>query len=109
MPPFDGPRATLCVTRYPWKTLVEPSSMPTGTETSTDFLHPLRTLTRFWSMSNIDATRRSCARAISNGFSRRCEIGASTDVTEGRVYGGYAGGRSVNGRRRRLGGPGSIG
>src|SRR5438552_1839234 len=34
MPPFDGPRATLCVTRYPWKTLVEPPSMPTGTETS---------------------------------------------------------------------------
>ena len=32
-------------------------------------------------MSKIVATRWSCARAISNGFSRRCEIGASTAVT----------------------------
>ncbi len=32
-------------------------------------------------MPKIAATRRSCARAISNGFSRRCETGASTVVT----------------------------
>ena len=32
-------------------------------------------------MSNVVATRRSCSRAISRGFSRRCEIGASTAVT----------------------------
>ena len=38
MPPFDGPRATLCVTRKPVKTSTEPSSIRTGTETSTAFL-----------------------------------------------------------------------
>ena len=32
-------------------------------------------------MSKTSATRRSCSRAISNGFSRRCDSGASTDVT----------------------------
>src|SRR5437588_3398204 len=81
MPPFDGPRATLCVTRYPWKTRVVPSSMVTGIDTDTAFLHSWRTLTRFGSIAKTFATRRSCSRAISNGFSRRCETGASTVVT----------------------------
>src|SRR6476661_6376232 len=61
--------------------------MPTGTETSTDFLHAPSTRTRLSSMPKVAATRPSCAFAISNGFSRRCEIGASTVVTEWRVYG----------------------
>src|SRR5918911_5437178 len=81
MPPLEGPRATLCVTRKPSKTWVPPSSIRTGIETATDFLHSWRTLTRFGSMSKASATRRSCSRAISNGFSRRCDSGASTDVT----------------------------
>src|SRR5437868_13744427 len=55
--------------------------MLTGTETSTAFLHAPRTATRFGSMSNASATRRSWLRAISNGFSRRCETPASTVVT----------------------------
>src|ERR671935_112283 len=81
MPPFDGPRATLCVTRYPSKTCVVPSSIATGMETATAFLHCCRTLTRFGSIANVCATRRSCDFAISYGFSRRWEAGASTVVT----------------------------
>src|SRR6476469_6435921 len=81
MPPLDGPRATLCVTRCPWKTRVEPSSIATGTDTDTAFLQSCSTLTRFGSITKACATRRSCSRAISNGFSRRCETGASTVVT----------------------------
>src|SRR3954452_9436864 len=87
MPPFDGPRATLCVTRYPLKTRVPPWSIDTGTDTSTAFLHSPRTSTRLGSTSKDAATRRSCSRAISNGFSRRCEAGCATAVTESRVYG----------------------
>src|SRR4051812_19690440 len=71
----------LCVTRKPLKTLVDPSSMPTGTETSTAFLHAPSTLTRLDSIPNVVATRCSCSRAMSNGFSRRCDAGASTAVT----------------------------
>ena len=66
--------------------------MCTGTETSTAFLQLPRTLIRFASMWKVDPTRRSCSRAISNGFSRRCETGASTAVTEWRVYGAVSGG-----------------
>src|SRR3954447_1787271 len=87
MPPFDGPRATLCVTRYPLKTRVLPWSIDTGTDTSTAFLHSPRTSTRLGSTLKVAATRRSCSRAISNGFSRRCEAGCATAVTESRVYG----------------------
>src|SRR5204863_6473446 len=50
-------------------------------ETDTAFLHSCSTLTRFGSIAKTLATRRSCSRAISNGFSRRCETGASTVVT----------------------------
>src|SRR6266496_6668965 len=81
MPPFDGPRATLCVTRYSWKTWVLPASTETGTETASAFLHSWRTLTRFGSIANVSATFFSCDLAISKGFSRRCETGASTVVT----------------------------
>src|SRR5713101_83014 len=81
MPPFEGPRATLCVTRYPWKTCVLPSSIETGTETASAFLHSWRTLTRLGSIANVAATFLSCDLAISKGFSRRCETGASTVVT----------------------------
>src|SRR5919201_2149790 len=81
MPPFDGPRATLCVTRYPSKTCVVPSSIATGMETATAFLHCCRTLTRFGSIANVCATWRNCDLAMSYGFSRRCETGASTVVT----------------------------
>ena len=63
IPPFAGPRVTLCTTRYPSNTLVLPSSIDTGTETSTDFLHSERTLIRFGSTPNVSPTRRSCARA----------------------------------------------
>src|SRR6266545_2893577 len=55
--------------------------MATGTETDTAFLQSWRTLTRFGSIAKAFATRRNCSRAISNGFSRRCETGASTVVT----------------------------
>src|SRR5512146_872807 len=82
MPPFDGPRAMLWVTRYPSKAWIVPSSIVTGMETTTAFLHSWRTFTRRWSISKISATRRNCSRAISNGFSRRWVSGASTVVTE---------------------------
>src|SRR5919206_4355186 len=72
----------LCVTRYPSKTHVDPSSIVTGTETTTAFLHSWRTLTRFESIANSAASRRSCSFARSYGFSRRCDAGASIVVTE---------------------------
>src|SRR6266568_7533003 len=81
MPPFDGPRAMLWVTRYPWKTRVEPSSIATGMETASAFLHSWRTLMRFGSIAKVLPTLCSWAFAISYGFSRRCETGASTVVT----------------------------
>src|SRR6187455_2341244 len=54
--------------------------MPTGIETSTLFLHSCNTFTRFCSMPKTSATRRSWSRAMSNGFSRRCETGARVDT-----------------------------
>src|SRR3954453_2453965 len=59
------------------------SSIVTGIERTTAFLHSCRTFTRRWSISKMSATRRSCSRAISNGFSRRWDSGASTVVTSG--------------------------
>ncbi len=32
IPPLAGPLASLCCTRKPWKTLIEPSSIRTGIE-----------------------------------------------------------------------------
>src|SRR5919109_930916 len=58
-----------------------PSSIETGTETTTAFLHWRSTLMRFWSMPNERATRCSCCCAIANGFSRRWLSGSSTVVT----------------------------
>src|SRR5258708_25955001 len=55
--------------------------MPTGIDTSTAFLQPPSTRTRFASMSKAVATRWSWSRAMSYGFARRCEVGASTVVT----------------------------
>src|SRR5919206_5120984 len=55
--------------------------MLTGIETTSAFLHCCRTLTRLGSIANVCATLRSCAFAISYGFSRRCETGTSTVVT----------------------------
>src|SRR5690348_6515044 len=69
MPPFDGPRATLCVTRQPVKTFTDPSSLSIGIETSTAFLHSPRIATRSWSTPNTSATFRSCCCAIRNGLS----------------------------------------
>src|SRR5690349_14399625 len=59
-----------------------PSSIVTGTETTTAFLHSCRTLTRFGSTPNRSATRRSCSLAMSYGFSRRCDSGTSSVVTD---------------------------
>jgi hypothetical protein len=50
IPPFDGPRAMLWVTRYPSKTSMWPSSIVTGMATVTAFLHFERTLTMFSSI-----------------------------------------------------------
>src|ERR687888_2716058 len=72
--------------------------MATGIDTDTAFLHSWRTLTRFGSIAKTFATRRNCSRAISNGFSRRCETGASTVVTStpfSRKSGHFPGGRSL--------------
>src|SRR5919108_4104600 len=55
------------------KTLTEPSSMDTGIETSTPFLHSERTRIRFGSIAKTSPTLRSWALASSKGFSRRCE------------------------------------
>jgi hypothetical protein len=38
-------------------------------------------------MPKTSATRRSCWRAMSNGFSRRCETGASREVTRAAPFG----------------------
>src|SRR5437762_3965907 len=73
MPPFEGPRATLCVTRYPSKTRIAPPSICTGTATSTHFFTPERTLIRLGSIAKTSPTRRSWDRARSNGSSRRCD------------------------------------
>src|ERR671936_3038070 len=81
MPPLDGPRAMLCVTRYPSNTCVVPSSICTGIDTTSAFLHCWKTFTRLGLIANVCATRRSCDFAISYGFSRRWEAGASTVVT----------------------------
>src|SRR6266550_8989850 len=59
-----------------------PSSIDTGTETTTAFLHSCSTLTRFGSTANSSATRRSCSLAMSYGFSRRCDSGSSSVVTD---------------------------
>src|SRR3990170_607848 len=80
MPPLDGPRAMLWVTRKPWNTPVDPSSIDTGIETSTDFLHPESTRIRFGSSAKISPTRRSCALASSNGFSRRWDSASAVDM-----------------------------
>src|ERR687897_37998 len=82
MPPLEGPRATLCVTRKPSKTRTEPSSMRVGMETMSAFLHSIKTFNMFSLMSTRSATRRSCPRAISHGSSLRCEVGASRVVTK---------------------------
>src|SRR2546421_2543126 len=82
MPPFEGPRAMLCVTRYPSNAWIDPSSIVTGTETTTAFLHSWSTLTRFESTANCSATRRSCSFAIAYGFSRRWDTGTSIAVTD---------------------------
>src|SRR5918912_1511100 len=50
-------------------------------ETTSAFLHSWRTLTSRCSMPNRSATLRSCSRAMSYGFSRRCVAGASSVVT----------------------------
>src|SRR2546430_9959289 len=72
----------LCVTRYPSRAWMLPSSIVTGTETTTAFLHSCRTLTRLGSTPNSSATRRSCSLAMSYGFSRRCDSGTSSVVTD---------------------------
>src|SRR5690348_4721783 len=71
MPPFVGPRASLCFTRYPVKAWTRPSSRITGTETSTARLHCSSTVRTPSGTSNSVATRRSCILATSSGFSRR--------------------------------------
>src|SRR5262245_41188591 len=78
MPPLDGPRAMLCVTRKPSKVVIEPSSIRVGTDTDTAFLALDRTLMRFGSMPNVSPTSFSCCCASAKGFSRRWEAGAST-------------------------------
>src|SRR5579864_3858474 len=69
MPPLEGPRATLWVTRKPVKTRTEPSSIVVGIETSTVFLHSLSTPTRSSAIPNRSATLRSWLWAIRNGLS----------------------------------------
>src|ERR1700675_2406554 len=100
MPPFDGPRAMLCVTRKPWNTPVDPSSMDTGIETSTAFLHWERTRIRFGSSAKISPTRRSCVFASSNGFSRRWDSASAVDM-EQRLLAGLDGGEYTTGQRTR--------
>src|SRR3990170_3801269 len=80
MPPLDGPRAMLWVTRKPWKTPVDPSSIETGIETSIAFLHPERTRIRFGSSAKISPTRRSWVFASSNGFSLRWDSASAVDM-----------------------------
>ena len=57
-----------------------PSSIVTGIETSTAFLHFSRTLIRFGSIPNVCPTLRSCWRASSSGFSRRCVGASAVDI-----------------------------
>src|SRR2546423_5884606 len=87
MPGYDGPRATLWVTRWPMNETTLPSSIRVGIDTSSAFLHSCRTFTSCGSTSNAAATLRSCSRTFSNGFSLRCDSGAPTAVT-GRLLSG---------------------
>src|SRR5271154_5122127 len=62
------------------KTWVDPSSIVTGIETSIAFLQEPRTETRFESISKVSATRLSCSRASSIGFSRRWDVPTAATV-----------------------------
>ena len=62
MPPFAGPRARLCCTRYPVNILMEPSSMRTGKFTVSSRLQVLR-------YAAMSSDRPSSAAASSNCLS----------------------------------------
>src|SRR4051794_35075681 len=85
MPPFDGPRATLWVTRKPWNASTRPSSIEVGIETSIAFLHSWRTFTRRSSIPKTCATLPSWSCAIRNGFSFRC-VSRSSSVAMRRSF-----------------------
>src|SRR6187455_3121667 len=99
IPPLAGPRVMLWTTRKPSNTDTVPSSIATGIDTSTVFLHSPRTRTRFGSTPNVSPTRVSCERASSYGFSRRW-VGVSVALIGcfaagargGGVWGGWGGG-----------------
>src|SRR5512141_619907 len=77
MPPFDGPRAIECWTRYPWKTRMAPLSMRTGTETmSCRFGFRSRSRTP-GSSPRWSAARSNCFCAISYGFRDSASTGLS--------------------------------
>ncbi len=102
----------LCWTRKPSKARTLPSSIVVGIETETDFLHSCSTATSRSSMPNVSATRRSCARAIWNGFSLRWLSGASVAIAApssldpAASIGGYS---TVNISDFTEGFPGSVG
>ena len=68
MPPLQGPRASLCWTRKPWKTLTVPSSMRTGM-LKWYSRSGLRSSSRVpWSRPIRSAILSNWARAISKGL-----------------------------------------
>src|SRR4029450_7558919 len=75
MPPFAGPRARLCCTRYPVRTLTEPSSISVGTDTTSWRLGG-RSPSRIPSSSPIfSAAVSNCRCEISNGLRFSWAIG----------------------------------
>ncbi len=56
--------------------------MRVGTETATHLLHSRRTFNMLSPISSRPAVWRNWLRAISQGFSFRCDDGASTVVTQ---------------------------
>ena len=44
MPPFEGPKMFECITLYPSKTLIEPSSIEIGSETMIFLTEDFKTL-----------------------------------------------------------------
>src|SRR5262245_5101047 len=68
IPPLAGPRARLCCTRYPSNTLIEPSSILVGMETTSWRFGLRRTSRSHASSFRLSAAVSNCFWAISNGL-----------------------------------------
>src|SRR5438132_9284627 len=91
MPPFAGPRVTLCCTRYPSKTRSPPLSSLTGNRTTSSRRTSRNTARRLDERLRISAALSNCRCALSQGFSA-ASAGAAAMVTVPSLAGLIAGG-----------------